>query len=92
VFPIVFVVQGGARSDDGKGHVVVVDVYIDERLAETVELPTNVARRKYVPFWKYELPDGKHTVRLKVRNPSPGATISLERAIVYGSKPSRPPV
>jgi inosine-uridine nucleoside N-ribohydrolase len=87
-----FVVQGSARSENGTDQVVVVDVYIDGRMAETVELPTNVARRKYVPFWKYELPEGKHTVRLKIRNPSPGATISLERAIVYGSKPARPPL
>jgi inosine-uridine nucleoside N-ribohydrolase len=87
-----FVVQGSARSENGQDQVIVVDVFIDDRLTETVELPTNLARRKYIPFWKYELPDGKHTVRLKVRNPSSGATMSLERAIVYGSKPARPPV
>jgi hypothetical protein len=87
-----FVVQGGARSETGKDQVIVVDVYIDHRLAETVELPTSVARRRYVPFWKYELPEGKHTVRLKVRSPSPDASVSLERVIVYGRKAARPPV
>jgi hypothetical protein len=85
-----FVVQGSARSESGKDEVVVVEMYIDDRLAETVELPTNLARRKYVPFWKYELPAGKHTVRLKVRNPSADASVWIERAIVYGSKPARP--
>lgn len=87
-----FVVQGSARSESGKEHMIVVDVFVDDRLVESVELPTALARRRFIPFWKYELAEGKHTVRLKVRDPSPDATIWLERAIVYGSKPARPPV
>lgn len=87
-----FMVQGSARSENGKDHVILADVFIDDRLVEEVELPTSVARRRYVPFWKYELPDGKHTVRLKIRNPSPDASLTLERVVVYGSKPVRPPV
>lgn len=87
-----FVVQGSARSENGQDQVVVVDVFIDGQQSETVELPTNLARRRFVPFWKYELPEGRHTVRLKVRNPSPDASVSLERAIVYGSRPGRPPM
>ncbi len=85
-----FVVQGSARSETGKDQVIVADMFVDGRLVETVELPTNLSRRKYVPFWRYELPEGRHTVRLKVRTPSPDASVSLERAIVYGSKPVRP--
>ena len=87
-----FVVQGAVRNEAGRDQVVVVEMYIDDRLAEAVELPTNTARRRYIPFWRYELAEGRHTVRLKVRNPSPDATISLERAVVYGRKPSRPRV
>ena len=44
-------------------------MYIDDRLVETMELPTNVTRRRFTPFWQYGLPDGKHTVRLRVRDP-----------------------
>lgn len=87
-----FVIQGSTRSENGKDHVIVGEMYVDGGLVETVELPTNVSRRKYIPFWKYELEDRKHTVRLKIRNPTPDASLSLERAIVYGSKPVRPPV
>jgi hypothetical protein len=87
-----FVVQGSARSVTGKDLVIVADMFIDDRLVETVELPTNVSRRKYIPFWRYELLEGRHTVRLKIRTPSPDASVSLERAIVYGSRPARPPV
>jgi hypothetical protein len=87
-----FVVQGSARSETGKDHVIVADMFIDDRMVETVELPTSLPRRRYVPFWRYELPEGKHTVRLKIRTPSPDASVFLERAIVYGSKPVRPPL
>jgi hypothetical protein len=87
-----FVVQGSARSENGKDQVLNVEVFIDDRLVETVELPTNLTRRRFTPFWKYELPDGKHAVRLKVKNPSADASVQMERAVVYGSKPRRPPV
>jgi ADP-ribosylglycohydrolase len=87
-----FVLQGYARSDSGKDQVITVDMFIDGRLAETVELPTNVTRRRFTPFWKYELPDGKHAVRLEVKNPSADTSAWLERAIIYGSKAVRPPV
>jgi hypothetical protein len=87
-----FVVQGSTRSENGKDHVIAAEMYVDDALVETVELPTNLSRRKYIPFWKYELEDRKHSVRVKIRNPTPDASLSLERAIVYGSKPVRPPM
>jgi hypothetical protein len=87
-----FAVQGSARSENAKDQVMIVDMYIDDRLVETPELPTNVTRRRFTPFWKYGLPEGKHTVRLKIRSPSADASVSMERVIVYGSKAARPPV
>jgi hypothetical protein len=87
-----FVVQGSARSTDEKDQVMTVDMWVDGQMVETVELPTNFTRRRFTPFWKYGLPDGRHTVRLKIRNPSPDGSVSMERAIVYGSKPGRPAV
>jgi ADP-ribosylglycohydrolase len=87
-----FAVQGSARSESTADQVIVADVYIDEKLVETVELPTNFTRRRFTPFWSYGLPEGKHAVRLKVRSSSPTASVSMERAIVYGSKPAKPPV
>jgi ADP-ribosylglycohydrolase len=87
-----FVVQGSARSENGKDQLIVADVFIDDRLAETVNLPTNFTRRRFTPFWKYELPEGKHNVRLKIRSPSADASVFMERAVIYGSKPKRPDV
>ncbi|WP_239491968.1 ADP-ribosylglycohydrolase family protein [Luteitalea sp. TBR-22] len=87
-----YAIQGSVHSEDGKDHVLLVDVLIDGRPAETVELPTNVNRRRFIPFWKYELPDGHHTVRLRLQRAVPGASLRLQRAIIYGSAPRRPEI
>jgi hypothetical protein len=87
-----FVVQGSARSEKAKDQVIVADMSVDDGAVETIELPTNFTRRRFAPFWKYGLPEGKHTVRLKIRNPSSDASVSMERAVIYGSKPRRPAV
>ena len=87
-----FVVQGSARVDPASDVVLVAEVSVDGQPPEVVELPTNHARRRYAPFWRYGLSPGKHTVRVKMRPLPPGATLYLERVIVYGPEPKRPPV
>lgn len=83
-------VNGGAGSKDRNkpvDHTFEVQVSIDGSLVETVKLPTDYRKRKFVPFYKYQLPAGKHTVKLKVLNPTNKAEIVLPNAIVYGDKP-----
>jgi ADP-ribosylglycohydrolase len=87
-----FVMQGSARSENDQDQVISAEMYIDEKMVERIQLPTNFTARRFTPFWKYGLPDGKHTVRLKIRSPAPGASINMERVVIYGSKPGRPPV
>ena len=87
-----FVVQGSARSENAKDQVIVVEMHIDEQIVETIELPTDFTRRRFTPFWKYGLAQGKHTIRLKIRNPSADAAVSIERAVIYGSTPLHPAV
>jgi hypothetical protein len=87
-----FAVQGSVRSDDGQDHVIEVDVFVDDRKVERVSLPTNVTRRRYIPFWQYGLPDGRHRVRLQVVAPAAGASMHLQRAVIYGASPRIPEV
>ncbi len=37
------------------------ELYIDNVKVETAKLPTNFTTRRYELFWKYGLPDQKHT-------------------------------
>jgi hypothetical protein len=87
-----FVVQGSARAEPAADVVIVAEVSVDGGPAEIVELPTSHARRRYAPFWRYNLAPGHHRVRITVRTLPPGATLFLERVIVYGPAPKRPPV
>jgi hypothetical protein len=87
-----FVIQGSARTEGTADQVIAADVFLDDRLVETVELPTNFTKRRFTPFWRYGLTDGHHTVRLKVRSRSGDASVALERAVIYGSKAVRPRV
>jgi hypothetical protein len=85
-----FAVNANTRADDGEDHVPEVEVHVDGKLLETVKLPSNQNARRFVAFWRYQLPKGKHTVRLKLANPGEGGVVALEYAILYSDTPSRP--
>jgi hypothetical protein len=85
-----FAINANTRADDGKDHVPQVEVHVDGKLLETVKLPSNQNARRFVAFWRYQLPKGKHTVRLKLANPSEGGVVALEYAIIYSDQLSRP--
>ena len=81
-------INGGVGSkDESANYTFEVEVYIDGELSETAQLPSDYRKRKFVPFYKYQLEKGKHTVLLKVLNPTEKAEIRLPNAIVYGDKP-----
>jgi len=85
-----FAINGTAEGND-KGsnktdYTFEVEMYIDGVLVLTTKLPTNFIKRKYIPFWKYQLPMGKHTVQFKVLNPTDKASIHLSNAIIYSDQ------
>lgn len=79
-----FVVLGEtARWDSKSTHVGRLEVYIDDKLAETVELPASFTTRRYEICWKYQLPKQKHKVRLKLLNANANEPVNLRSYIVY---------
>lgn len=85
-----FSTTGEVHKKGAEDYTFRVEMYIDGELAEISELPTNFSTRKYTPFWKYQLPMGRHKVRLKVLNPSDKAEIRLRDAIIYSDQPKKP--
>jgi len=59
----------------------------DDKKIETLKLPTTFRARKFYPCWRYQMPMGKHKVRLRVLNPTNSATLELDYAIIYSNKP-----
>lgn len=82
-----FGVIGGASKTGDEEYVFEVEMYIDGTLVETAKLPTAFRDRRFYPFYKYQLPNGKHSVRFKVLNPTADAKVSLEQVVTYDDKP-----
>ena len=89
-----FIIDGEARPKDQPGYryesdfVYQMEVYVDDQKIETANIPASFTRRRYDLTWKYQLAPGKHTVRVKLRNPDPGYTMRLRNLFVFGSKPT----
>ena len=73
-------------------YVAEVEVYIDGVLDETVYLPMKNTSRRLEPAWKYQLPEGKHEVRLKWINNTPDYEIRINDLIVYSENPPVSPL
>ena len=84
-----FVVNGNAnrKSDKSPEYVFKTEVFVDGKKVEDVDLPTAFKERRFNQFWRYDLPNGKHTVRVRVLNPSPDYDLRLSYAIPFGNKP-----
>ena len=67
-------------------YVAQMDVYIDGKLDAAIKLPMMNTARKLEPSWKYQMPEGKHTIRLKWTNPDPGYEYRINDLIVYSEK------
>ncbi len=85
-----FVLRGeaGKKKEDAKDYTFNVELSIDGKKVETASMPTNFTSRRLELFWKYQLPNGKHSVSVKVLNPDSDYVLSSSDYIVYGDKPA----
>jgi len=60
-------------------------MYIDGKMAEKFDMPTDFRTRKFEVAWKYQLPEGKHQVKIKVLNPKKGYKVRVDDLITYVS-------
>ncbi|NVO18891.1 MAG: ADP-ribosylglycohydrolase family protein [Bacteroidetes bacterium] len=73
-----------AEPDDA--YVAELDLYIDRKLDEHIKMPMKNTSRRLEPAWKYQLPEGKHTLRLKWINPEPAYEIRINDIVIYSEK------
>jgi hypothetical protein len=77
-------------NNDGyknKKHVFETEMYINGKLVEKIKLPLEQNKRRFTPFWKYQLPKGKYEVLIKVLNPLKNQKILLKEVVIYDDKP-----
>ncbi|HZK93073.1 MAG TPA: ADP-ribosylglycohydrolase family protein [Prolixibacteraceae bacterium] len=84
-----FVLRGEAFAKNASESTYVFnsELYLDGKLVESPKLPVSFTTRRTDLCWKYQMPKGKHTVRLKILNPSSEGKIHSIEAIVYADKP-----
>ncbi|WP_080239742.1 ADP-ribosylglycohydrolase family protein [Spirosoma rigui] len=75
----------GGRYDGDFAYQL--DVFLDGKKMETVQIPAGFTRRRYDLTWKYQLSPGTHTVKLKLLNPDKAFTMRLRNLTVFGDKP-----
>jgi len=80
-----FLLDGEAQRVYPGDYNFQVEMYIDGKFEELFSMSTDENIRKYGFAWKYNLPDGKHHVRLKVLNPVKNFKIRTFDIITYGS-------
>lgn len=73
----------GNESD----YVLNTELYIDDKLVESPKLPVSYTTRRYELCWKYDLPKGKHKVKLKILNATNEFTVHARDVIIYSDKP-----
>ena len=81
-----FAVMGTAQSLNDEDYVFEAELHVDGELVETATWPTNFVTRRFYLFWKYELPDGQHSVEVKILNPSEDANVLLDGITIYGTE------
>jgi hypothetical protein len=67
-----------------------VELYVDGKLESTSKFPINYTIRKNTAFWKYQLPNGKHVVTIKILNPTENAELLFRDVVIYNDKPANP--
>lgn len=83
-----FVLKGDASHGDSQStYVFNTELYLDGKLIESPRLPVSFTARRYELAWKYQLPGGKHSVRMKILNPLKDSPIRASEAIIYSDRP-----
>lgn len=84
-----FVLRGGAakRQENIPHGTLTATLYIDGEKMETSNISTSARYRKHELFWKYQLPKGKHTVKVEVNTPSDKYLLRSWDYIVYSDIP-----
>ncbi len=91
-----FVLKGEAKPKQGASwdysgsFAFNAELYIDGQKVETAQLPVSFTQRRHELFWKYQMPKGKHAIRVKLLNSDPGYSLRLRDIIVYGDQPGKP--
>lgn len=79
------VLTGQVRCED-EDYVAELAVSVDGAPAEKIRMPALYRVRRHEIFWRYQLPDGRHTLTVEWLNPRADASLQAAELVVYGAK------
>ncbi|MET0393305.1 MAG: ADP-ribosylglycohydrolase family protein [Chitinophagaceae bacterium] len=83
-----FVIRGrAAKRPNLPDDVILADLYVDGQKIESADLSTAFFDRRHELFWRYQLADTKHAVRVVITNPKAGYELQGLECVVYAGKP-----
>lgn len=81
--------QFPGRQRSTGDYVAEVEVYMDGKMVEKVLFPADFLVRKLDLYWNFELPEGEHTLELKLLNPDESKKLMLDFVIAYSGSDSK---
>ena len=82
-----FVLSGYSAVSAGKENdILEVELYIDDNLIETINLPTLSLIQRTDLAWNYDLREGKHIITLKSKHIPEGYSVNAGDVLVYSNK------
>ncbi|SHF89283.1 ADP-ribosylglycohydrolase [Mariniphaga anaerophila] len=82
------VLSGGAVKTDSSlpDHNLKLDVFINDKLGETISLPTQSLIGKTNVYWNYRLEDGPNSVKLVATDVPKGYQVNIYSALIYSKE------
>lgn len=78
------VIKGAVQGENvPEDYVAQLEVYFNDKLVETCELPLKYNHRKHELFFNYEQPEGDYTLTCKWLNPVKSADIWVREVVTY---------
>lgn len=82
-----FVLRGETgRWENRSPDIINAELFLDGKSAGAIKLPISFTIRRHEICWNYDLPEGKHTVKVKILNPPLQYPIYNTEAIIYTNK------
>lgn len=66
--------------------ILSLEMYIDGKKMDIFEMPTNKLIRRNELAWKFQLPEGKHQVVIRLINPKNDYWVKVGELVTYSSK------
>jgi len=82
-----FVLRGKAvKKMNLPEYILQAELFIDGVLTETAPLSTAFFDRRHELFWRYQLENKKHEVKIMIKNAQPGYDLQGLECVVYGNQ------